>query len=252
MSVTFRSRLAARAAAVATLVMLSVATSAPAQSFNVDIDLQGSNPALGSGVPSSTFGGAAGQPGVWNAFQTSGPTPLVEIGGVPTAATVAITSTSTTPTILGFNNPDQTGDFGLLLNDGAQIGTTAQGGTRTYRFSGLIPGPYFITTYTARPGKFEGHLLIDVPGSAQGQLTASGVPTANTFTEGVTHVTHFLQLSGSTIDINLTDVPGAPAGYVDGFQVILLPEPASLAALIAPALLLRRPGPRLRRGIIRS
>jgi len=70
------------------------------------------------------------------------------------------------------------------------------------------------------------------------------VPTANTFTEGVTHVTHFLQLSGSTIDINLTDVPGAPAGYVDGFQVIFFPEPtAATAALLAsiPVLARRRP-----------
>jgi hypothetical protein len=233
------SRRAALALAVIIGTCLGLVTPAAAQSFNVDIDLQGSNPALGSGAPSSAFGGAAGEPGVWNAFQTSGPTPLVEIGGVPTAATVAIASTSTTPMVLGFNNPSQTGDFALLFNDGSQIGTTTQGGTRTYRFTGLVPAPYIITTYTARPGNFEGHLLVDVPGSIEGQLVASGTPMSNTFTEGVTHVVHHLLLApGATIDINLTDVAGAPAGYVSGFQVIVFPEPAAMGGLVSAAVLM--------------
>ncbi len=231
-SVSRRRAVIASFAVAAVTCLAALVTPARAQSYNVDIDLQGTNPALGSGVPSNSFGAVAQQPGVWNAFQTSGPTPLTEVLGVPTPATLAITATSTTPTILGFNNPQQTGDFALLLNDGSQIGTTTQGGTRTYTFTGLLPGPYTITTYTARPGNFEGHLIVDVPGSAEGPLTASGTPTGNTFTPGVTHVVHNLQVFGNTININLTDVAGAPAGYVDGFQLRVLPEPASMGGLV--------------------
>jgi hypothetical protein len=219
-----------------------VANDALAQSFNVDIDQTGPNPQLGQGVPSSTFGAAAGQPGAWNSYlNTSAAVPLVDLAGAATSATVQITATSTSPTTLGFNNPANTGDFALLLNDGSQIGTTVQGGSRTYTFSGLAAGAYSIVTYTARPQGTNGHLLIDIPGSNEGQLTATGVPTGNTFTPGVSHVTHTLSLVGSSFNINLTDIPGDPAGYVDGFQITLVPEPtAGLLSVLALPLLARR------------
>lgn len=235
-------RTRAQCAALA-ITMVALAAPAAAQSFNIDIDQPGPNPALGQGVPSSSFGAAEGQPGVWNSYPaTSAAVPLVETSGAPTLATLQITATSTTPTTLAFNNPANTGDFALLLNDGSQIGTTLQGGSRTYTFAGLVPGDYRITTYTARPQGTNGHLLIDVPGSAQGQLTATGTPTGNTFTPGVSHVVHTLILLGTSFNVNLTDVPGDPAGYVDGFQVMLIPEPAAMIALGAPAMLLRRRG----------
>jgi hypothetical protein len=229
------------AATVAVLSVLFVATRAGAQSYNVDIDQTGSNPALGQGVPSSAFGAAASQPGAWNSFvATAAAAPLVDLSGAPTGATVQVTATSTTIQVLGFNNPDQTGDFALLLNDGSQIGTTLQGGTRTYTFSGLSNGPYSVVTYTARPGKFDGHLLVDIPGSNEGQLVASGIPTANTFTPGVSHVVHTLNVTGGGFEINLTDVAGAPAGYVDGFQLTLIPEPTMLGAVLSLTLPLAR------------
>ena len=223
----------ALSAAVVALCILFGVMRASAQSLNVDIDQTGPNPALGQGVPSSAFGAAANQPGVWNSYlsTSTAASPLVNLAGLPTAATVQITATSTSPTTLAFNNPAQTGDFALLLNDGSQIGTTLQGGTRTYTFSGLAPGPYSVVTYTARPGNFNGHLLIDIPGSNEGQLTASGVPTGNTFTPGVSHVVHTMTLLGGGFDIRLTDVAGDPAGYVDGFQITLIPEPAAVGGV---------------------
>jgi hypothetical protein len=243
MSVFIRRARCARTLAAFAFVtsLMLVSGRAPAQSFNVDIDQQGPSPQLGQGVPSSAFGAAAGQPGVWNSYlsTSTAASPLVNLAGAGTGATVQITATSTSPTTLGFNNPANSGDFALLLNDGAQIGTTVQGGSRTYTFSGLAPGAYSIFTYTARPQGTNGHLLIDIPGSNEGQLTATGTPTGNTFTPGVTHVTHTLSLSGSSFNINLTDVPGDPAGYVDGFQITLIPEPGTVAFLMAPLVLLR-------------
>ena len=222
--------------------LMLISGRAPAQSFNVDIDQQGPSPQLGHGVPSSAFGAAAGQPGVWNSYlsTSTAASPLVNLAGAGTGATVQITATSTSPTTLGFNNPANSGDFALLLNDGAQIGTTLQGGSRTYTFSGLVPGAYSIVTYTARPQGTNGHLLIDIPGSNEGQLVATGTPTGNTFTPGVTHVTHTMSLAGSSFNINLTDIAGEPAGYVDGFQITLIPEPTAFVGLLAFPLLGRR------------
>jgi hypothetical protein len=243
MSVFIRRARCARTLAAFAFVpsLMVVSGRAPAQSFNVDIDQQGPSPQLGQGVPSSAFGAAAGQPGVWNSYlsTSTAASPLVNLAGAGTSAAVQITATSTSPTTLGFNNPANSGDFALLLNDGAQIGTTVQGGSRTYTFSGLAPGTYSVFTYTARPQGTNGHLLIDIPGSNEGQLTATGTPTGNTFTPGVTHVTHTLSLSGSSFNINLTDVPGDPAGYVDGFQITLIPEPGAVASIMAPLVLLR-------------
>ena len=252
MSVASRRTCCARARTVVVVVsafamsLMILSGRAAAQSFNVDIDQVGPNPQLGQGVPSSAFGAASGQTGVWNSYLSisSAASPLVDLAGAATPATVQITATSTSPTTLAFNNPANTGDFALLLNDGAQIGTTLQGGSRTYTFSGLVPGPYSIITYTARPQGTNGHLLIDIPGSNEGQLVATGVPIGNTFTPGVTHVTHTLSLGGSSFNVNLTDVAGDPAGYVDGFQITLIPEPmtTSFVLALAPALLLRRRG----------
>src|SRR5687767_14054893 len=75
-----RASFASAAITVVALCILFVATRASAQSFNVDIDQTGSNPALGQGVPSSAFGAVANQPGVWNSYvATSAAVPLVDL-----------------------------------------------------------------------------------------------------------------------------------------------------------------------------
>ena len=62
------------------IVALAAAMSS-AQSFNIDINRATGS---GSGPPSSTFGGASGQTGHWNAVPTgfSGNINLVTLGGV--------------------------------------------------------------------------------------------------------------------------------------------------------------------------
>ena len=57
------------------------------------------------------------------------------------------------------------------------------------------------------------------------------MPTGNTFTPGVSHVVHTMTLLGGSFDIRLTDVAGDPAGYVDGFQITLVPEPAAVGGV---------------------
>lgn len=221
-----------------------VLTASPlrAQSFNIDIDSPTSGPALGGGVPSPSFGAAPNQQGFWTSYPaTSNPVSLVDLNsGLPTAATVQVTASSTTVSVLAFNNPANTGDFALLFNDGSQIGTTIQGGNRTYNFSGLLDGPYAVYTYTGRPQGTDGEIQIDVIGSNEGPTIASGVPIGNTFTLGVTHVVHTLNVVGGSFDLRALDIPGAPAAYIGGFQIVVIPEPGSVALVAGFVSLLAR------------
>lgn len=228
---------ALRAAAI-----LAIAVSpAFGQSFNVDIDSPASPPTLGGGVPSSLFPAAAAQPGVWNSVPgTSGPIPLVGLNGLGTTATIAITASSTGVGTTAFNNPSNTGDFALLFNDGSQIGTTAQGGSRTYQFSGLLNGAYAVYTYGAHPTGNNAELHVDVIGSNEGLLTVSGALIPNTFTLGNSHVVHTLNVATGSLSIRMTDTAGSPAAYVSGFQLVLIPAPGAVSALALGGILAAR------------
>lgn len=217
-------------AAVAAMPLAFVAL-AGAQSLNIDIDQPGGSPALGQGVPSSAFGAAAGQAGVWNSFSTSGPTPLVGLSGAATSATIGITSSSTSFSLLGFNNPANTGDIALLMNDASQIGTVVQGGSRTYEINGLINGQYALYTYTAPPqgALVSGETFVNVLGSVEGNQMASGSMVGNTFQLGVTHLIHNVNVLGGSITINFTDAPDGGSAWVGGFQLVLIPAPGALA-----------------------
>jgi hypothetical protein len=216
------------------------------QSLNVDLDAPTAGPALGGGVPDSTFGAASGQIGVWNSYAaTVGPVGLVGLAGEFTSATLSIPASSTTVSTLAFNNAANSGSFARLVNDAQQIGTTTQGGTRSFTFAGLIDGPYDVYTYGTPPQGIAGQLFVDITGSPQGQLLTSGIHAANTFALGTTHVVHSVNVTGGTFTISVSDVAGSPSAYVNGFQLVLVPEPASAALITAGGCgLLRRRRPR--------
>ena len=226
---------------VATMLMGSRVV---AQSMNVDLDITSSPPTLGGGAPSNAFGAASGQTGAWNSIPTTaGPVALFDLAGSATSATLSIPASSTTITTLGFNNPNNTGDFRLLMNDAQQIGTVLQGGTRSYTFAGLVDGPYSVYTYGSppQPGN-PGELFVDIPGSTQGVLSTTGAHAADTFALGTTHVVHTLNVVGGTFTIRMSDIAGSPSAYVNGFQLILVPEPEIAGALVmlVPVILRRR------------
>jgi hypothetical protein len=238
-----RSRIIACAcASVAAILFACFTPAASAQFFNVDLDLAGGSPALGGGVPGSSYGAAANQPGVWNSYPTTtGPVPLVDLSGNATGVSLGIPASSTTVTTLGFNNPNNSGDFALLINDGQQVGTVVQGGSRTYEFSGIANGAYSVWTYATppQPGNL-GNNNIDVIGSNEGILSTNGAHLPNTFTPGITHVVHTLNVTNNTITIRMTDIPGSPAAYASAFQITAIPEPAGVGSLCLAAFLLAR------------
>jgi hypothetical protein len=237
-TVTIR-RFVSTIAAIACAAM--IVPTVAGQSFNIDLDVPGSPPSIGGGVPSNAFGAASGQTGVWNSVPTTaGPVALVNISGAATGVSYSVPVSSTTISTLGFNNGANTGDFALLFNDGQQVGTVVQGGTRTYRFTGLADGLYSIYTYASPPQGIAGDIAITIAGSNEGTLMTAGAMTPNTFTLGVTHVIHTINLAGGILNIDMVDTPGSPSAYVSGFQITLVPGPGSLLVLAALPLMHRR------------
>src|SRR5688572_27371175 len=106
---------------------VAVTPAAYAQSFNIDLDAFFGTPETGNGAPSPEFGAAAGQLGLWNRISmvAGGTIPIHDTAGAFTGATMHVFGTFGDG--IGFNNPTNTGDFALLLNDAASVNTVVQG-----------------------------------------------------------------------------------------------------------------------------
>lgn len=195
-----------------------------AQSFNIDLDVAIGGPEVGHGSPSASFGGAAANPGTWNAIDASGPntlTTLNGLGGQPTAA--RIIATGGIGSAGGFNFPGNTGDLRLLMNDFADIGLPVQ-----YHFSGFLPGRYLIYTYAIDPASsIQRDVLVTVPGAVVETEHVTGPMQPNTFQTGITNSIHDLTIGGSDFEI---DVSG-PDHFTrcEGFQIVAVPEPGTIA-----------------------
>ena len=213
---------------------------ASAQSFNIDLDIMAGPPEAGNGAPSSAFGGATGSVGFWNRVAASGPwlpTPLANLGGQLTTAT--ITATGGIGSSGGSGWQGNTGDYRALLNDYARL----DGGEVQYHFSGPSPGRYLIYTYAADAAGRVIPAEVRVPGSttANPRLVTGPMP-GNAFAEGITHSVHELTLSTTSFDVVLRNhLQGPPNASVNGFQLVAVPEPASvLVTLLGLALMQRK------------
>tara|TARA_R110002074_G_scaffold222910_2_gene393742 strand:+ start:62 stop:1096 length:1035 start_codon:yes stop_codon:yes gene_type:complete len=127
------------------ILIFLLATSASAQSFNVDLGL--------NAAPSATYGGAAGQAGTWNevngiALVTD--VPLLDLDGQPSAVTLR--SSATTGLGATFCNLHGGGDEGALMGDSMfQVDFAAQNRDIELTFDGLEPGWYQVYTYSWDP-----------------------------------------------------------------------------------------------------
>jgi hypothetical protein len=205
------------------LVLAALSTVAPAQSIYVDFDIGSGTPEIGSGAPSSSFAGAAGIPGVWNRVfrDDNGPAPLFDTNGVLGGASMTWSGSAGN---LGFNNPTNTGDLALLLNDAKNVSDTL-----TMRISGLAPGRYRVFTYAVEPQGHSWTTNIAIPGSVQGTVAVTGPMPGNLLLEGVTHSIHDLQFNGGELMIAASGE--WPRSYVNGFQILAVPEPTTVPFL---------------------
>lgn len=207
-------------------ILLAIATApiSMGQGFNCDLNSPFSPPITGGGVPSVSFGAAAGQAGLWNDVDTGGlpPTMLRDLSG-------NLTSVSITGPMGGsgggWNVPGLTGDFRALMADATDVSPT-----KSYTLSGLANGVYKVYSYAVRPNGGVTSTAVTVP-QAIGQTTrfATGPLPMNTFAEGVTHTIHTANVVSGELTIRLD--MGEQQSYFNGFQIVAVPEPATVFAL---------------------
>jgi hypothetical protein len=189
--------------------------------YNIDFNAPSGT---GAGLPPNTFGGAAGQAGVWNSIGTSAIASGATFGLLSADATaiahMSVTYTGTGMTAFGTSNANTTGDYEKLLDDIVDLGSAGQ--TVTVTITDLGPGVYEVYTYAGAPDNASYRTnvgLFDRPA-----VSIGGAFPVNGFTEGVTHARQRIAigLSNSSITITLTvpTVAGiSNSGSLAGIQI---------------------------------
>ncbi len=206
------------------VLVLAASRMVAAQSIFVDMDGGFGGSEVGTGAPSSSFGAAAGIPGYWNQVQegNGGPLPLRDTTGGLTNVSMHWSGSGGS---FGYNNPNLTGDFRLLMADAEPVGHPGL----TYTISGLSSGQYRIFTYACKPQGQALTSLITVPDSAQGTVAVTGPMPPNFFVEGVTHSVHDIFVTGDTVQIRAAEIQNS---YVNGFQIVAVPEPIAIFSFV--------------------
>jgi hypothetical protein len=164
------------------------------QSFNIDVET-GLRSSPGLGVPEITFGGAANQPGAWNALMGPGlgPFPLLDLAGAANSVVCMRSQGSGAP--MRWDSSMTTGDFESLMDDGHLVALGSDVMTN-YDFIGLEAGRYLVFTYAWNPGDPGAFTKVFVSGSSTSPQTIGGLMTQmNTFTNGVTHAVDVVDLA---------------------------------------------------------
>lgn len=208
---------------------------ADAQSFNVDVDVEFAPPQLGGGVPSSSFGAAANQPGVWHRLYYGwGAENLTDIHGNVTSVQISDANGGSGS---AYNVPINTGDFALLLNDARDTGRFGE--SFSFSLSGLTNGPYKVYVYAvavqtvtqALPARTRVTQSIN-PGD---QIITGPMP-GNSFAQGITHSIHDVIASNGSLDIQV--MGDNPLGSnINGFQIVQVPEPQQIISFSIPSLI---------------
>jgi hypothetical protein len=207
--------------ALAALTVFSVAARAQ---YNLDWNLPG-DPALGGGVPSSSYSAAApGHAGFWNDIPAQGSpsVPLRDLSGNLTGVVLLGPAGGVGN---GFNNPNLFGDYRLLMADGRAVGDN------TWTFTGLPNALFRLYTYSVHPSGLVTNTSVIVPGATiESQIVTGPIPN-NTFALGITHTLHEKLVTDGTLSVRV--VQGANIAYLNGMQLVVVPEPGAVFVLIA-------------------
>jgi len=183
---------------------LSAADHVTAQQFNIDIG----DPSLA--VPSSSYGAAASQPGVWNAIAPGTSAQLKDLTGTLTTVSLTMGPNSVN---FNFNNALTSGDDGALMDDIADVISN-----ESYTITGLGAGRYSIVTYAWAPDLATANVNIGVVGSSEPvQLVGGAWPGSHA--QGVTYAQHHVQVAaGAAVTINIIEFAGQLMS-VNGIQI---------------------------------
>lgn len=191
------------------LAPLVLALSASAQNFNIDMG----DPTIG--LPTSAYGGAAGQTGMWfGADGGFGGLGMLDVTGTATLVDLIVPGSSYN---YASDNPLTTGDDELLMDDFADPGLPV-GAADDYIFYGLADGSYSVYTYGWASDGDGFRVDISVAGAVEGAQTCGGAwPGGHAL--GVTYTLHHVDVVGGTLTINCLVV--ANYGSMNGFQLVL-------------------------------
>lgn len=210
---------ASRHAFSALAAALALSAPALAQSFNLDFGSQLQHP-----LPSNGYGAAAQQPGVWFAVSTNSPTAVSchDINGNATGMHLTPLGGNGN---MSANNASWTGDDDRLMEDGADLGTLAQGfGHMTFTITGLQDGAYTIYTYAEAPdvpATYRTNVMVS--GAPEGVQTVGGAWSGSPHIQGITYAKHTITVAGgSTVTIDADDDPSVSGNYgtVNGLQIV--------------------------------
>jgi hypothetical protein len=189
--------------ALSSVALLLFSPAASSQSFNIDF---GDNVTLG--IPSSTYGAASGQAGVWN--DCIGDMPLADLAGNPTGVTIALVGVDTP---YGFDELCTAGEDEMLLDDIMYTGGT----TGYFLLTGLADGSYEVYTYAKAPDSNVFFTDVTIAGSAEGTLTVGGDFCAG-FIHLATHAVHHVDVVGGNAQIDVA--VNAEYTSMNGMQII--------------------------------
>ncbi|MEM9380988.1 MAG: hypothetical protein AAGB93_13635 [Planctomycetota bacterium] len=195
------------------LLLLSLAPAAAAQSFNIDV---GMNIDLFAGLPDPSYAAAGGQSGEWDAFFPSfTATPLNDLSGTVSAATLRSDATSTFNVFPGVMVP---GDDQKLMEDFHLTPNLSV--PSTWTFEGLIEGDYTVFTYASDPSFPTAQTQISVVGSIDApQDIGAGWPGSHIL--GLTYARHDVRVSGGTLVVVGLALGGQlESGIINGFQIV--------------------------------
>jgi hypothetical protein len=204
---------------LAALLVVLLATGRTALALAINIDFGSANPA-----PSSAFGAASGEVGVWNNIDEMGPSfPLVDTAGDPSGASISVLMGG----MIGFGEGGGSLDANLLMTDNFFIGA---GNSWSFTISGLPDGLYDVYLY--EPSN-------TVVGTGNGTVNGDAFANINggfsggVFSEGSNyHRLEAVLVTGGLLNGTGTD----PSGFsgLAGLQLVsAVPEPASLTLLAA-------------------
>jgi hypothetical protein len=193
---------------------LTLAASAAAQNFNIDIGAT-----TGNVLPSAAFGAGAARPGTWTTakVQIGTPSALTDVSGGATAVTMVMSAGTLITSTL--NLVGATADNVALMTDIQDPATTA-----TWTINNLAPGGYDIYTYAMAPDDGTFLTRVSIAGSADPAQDVGGV-WPNAYVLGVTHARHHIVATGAPIVITAAKTPSPPApatnfASVNGFQIV--------------------------------
>jgi hypothetical protein len=204
----------------ATLLFLASATFA--QSFNIDCGDDSGVAGISAGVPPSTYGAAAAQPGFWNtasaAFTWVVPGGVKDLNNMPTSVTTSCVLTGNSVGNFYSDNPATFGDDAKLLDDCQDVGNGGVPSSLTWTFSGLTNGCYDIYVYAWAPDNAAFVTFVEDP-NMPGVGTVVGGAYTGSLVQGAQYARYSVQITTGMLTINVTS-NGALAnfGSVNGFQ----------------------------------